>query len=138
MSAEQSAALTHYAEQAAQAAVPIQWIVCALFERPGGDLGELLTVIEATARPEAEPLVEAADGKRVMHAEIFPADRLLAMPVDIRPRYRKHFEYLQMWRRAQQRGVQIAALRPWFDYDPVFLHEQVQSWLHPGVRWTGD
>ena len=90
-----------------------------------------LFISNASIRPEQRARIDLIEPD-----DFGPMTR--TMTADERRRRAWAYETWLKWLRARELGKTIAGLRPWHDYDPIFIDERVQRWINPGVRCAGD
>lgn len=103
-----------------------------------GKATRTIRIVQSTmaASPAAEDILPA--NGELLRCDVFPATRFDDMAYGIRPRYRPHYQAFLMWRRAHAMGKTTDQLRPWDDFDPVYLEESVLRWSIDGARFAGD
>jgi hypothetical protein len=116
---------------------PVVYVVTT-FYRAGKSAYRRVDVLQGSREeaPIAEHLLKS--GEVFLRSFIQRADSLEAMPADQRQTYREQYRELLTWRSCQNHGVERAEAHPWEDYDPISVDEEVQRWMHPGVRYAGD
>lgn len=77
-------------------------------------------------------------GCELMRTELMPVERLHALPVSQRGRYRAAFVAYWMWRRSRSIDKPLADMKPHTDYDPILMDEEVRRWVQPVGRYCGD
>lgn len=85
----------------------------------------------------AEDILAGHDAVRVVKASMFPAHQLLDIPLHDRPAFSWAFSTWLRYAACKVRGVAIEDARPWVDYCPITIDEQLHNWLRPG-RFVGD
>lgn len=146
---DKARAVAHYTEQAALAAAldcskvlvgATLWpyIIRLTYVAKSGNIRTDTHVVQGTIHNTPDGLDLLPEGAEEWVIGIMPASKLIDLEVNRRPQYKRHYEAYLMWRKAKSKGMAVSDMRPWKDYDPVFIDENVQRWLQPVGRYCGD
>jgi hypothetical protein len=104
------------------------WIVEATFRKIDDTIARGIYVTEAPLdqRPDADSLIP--EGAELMRDVSFPASQFVDMTQAGRDRHRPHYRAYLMFVVAKARGKALDALKPWDDYDPISIDDQVTAW----------
>lgn len=97
-----------------------------------------IRVIWAPAAQMPDPTDFVPEGAALARGEVFQVSRFDDMPAGSRENYLPHYKAWLRARKARSLGKDVADLRPWTDYDPIFEDERARRWAQPGVRFAGD
>lgn len=115
------------------------WIAdVTVTSRNGGSSARIIEVAMLPSGTRPEPEDYCMEGESVLRADVFPAERFHDMPAETRQRYKQHRRVYLLSCKARDLKLDVRNLRPWVDYDPIYIHEETERWASPGVRFSGD
>ena len=116
----------------------LPWVVELVSVKPGHAATRHISVLYAPLQRPPLPHSLLPQGARFVRADVFLTTRLDGMPVHQRDRFRDHYKAVLMARRAETREMTVEQLRASEHHDPVLIDGQLERWLRPHNRFTGD
>lgn len=114
------------------------WIVELVSVVPGHAATRHIHVHYAPLHRPPVPEDLLPEGAEFVRADVFPATRFDDMAIHNRDRYRAHYRAALTARRARAYGITVEQLQRSEHHDPVLVDGQVERWLRPNNRFTGD